>query len=241
MRYFLVIFLIPIIQPQFAEHILQDKSDIDVIINADLTSLACEVISLHVELHRQQPDLARHNRSIGAEGQTDDVPEGQHADQRQNPQDDVVDHGEDLLAPSADLMDRLVLRGPVHGLFLFHHRNAHEMPTPLEHFVVEFLVGDQIGRGDQQEGHHRFQQAHGGGGTKLGLLQAHAVDHGINDVASLIDRRAVQVEHLVKAGVEQIAQVQDDHEDDNGGHPGQSDVPSLLPAVGAVDGGRLIR
>ncbi len=64
MRYFSVGFLIPIIQPQLGEHILQDKPSVDIIVNADLPPLAGEMIGHILADYRGLPLMGQHGLRV---------------------------------------------------------------------------------------------------------------------------------------------------------------------------------
>ena len=107
--------------------------------------------------------------------------------------------------------------------------------------IIEKSVRYIIGYGDKQHRNHRFEDADCRRRAVLGVFQTKAVNHGINNVARFIHDGAVHVVDLIEAGVEHVAKAQHHHQHDDHAHTGQCDVPGLLPAVRAVNGGRFVQ
>ena len=67
------------------------------------------------------------------------------------------------------------------------------------------------------------------------VVDAETVDEGIENVAGLIDLRAIEIEDLVKAGVKHIAERQHSHDKYHRQNARQRHMQDLLDLAGAVN------
>lgn len=81
---------------------------------------------------------------------------------------------------------------------------AYGTPSFLKYSVIGELGCQGVGRHDKDERDQGFEQADRRGYTILGTLHADPVNKRIQNVPALIHLRAVQVEHLVKTGIQHI-------------------------------------
>lgn len=92
---------------------------------------------------------------------------------------------------------------------------------------------------DQHDADYGFQQTHCGTEAELHIDQAHAIDIGVDDIRRRIHQGIIHIEHLIKPGVQNVAQRQRRHQHDGRHQCRQRHMHELFPAVGSVDGGRV--
>ena len=116
-------------------------------------------------------------------------------------------------------------------------------PPFSEQADIAHPAGDGIDQHDDGKVDHVQAQADGRGVgiLRLGGRDADAVDIDAEDVRGGHVSAGLQQQRLVRVGREQGAAVQDQHHHGDGNQVGNIDVLDLVPAGGAVDGGRLIQ
>ncbi len=99
---------------------------------------------------------------------------------------------------------------------------------------------EKISGGDHHERNERFEQADRGRRAVLGADQPHPVHIRVDNVAAFIHLRIIQIEYLIEAGVEHVAQAKRRHQHDDRPHPGQRNMPGLAQPARPVDKRRFV-
>lgn len=189
----------------------------------------CHVfIGFQGKIHRQQLHQPGCGRGIGAEGNRQDIDQGKDADQRQEGENQGIDNCKNTGTHGFSDLHTAFL------CFCIHFHKACPSVFTLKDPVIEKFICNIVGYGNEETGYGGFEHAHCRRRPELRVNQADAVDKRINNIAGLIHLRAVEVQNLIKPGVQYISQGKHTHEHNDHPYARQCHMPHFLEAVRAV-------